>query len=210
MAEDRICARDFYISLSSDPAQNVNVALVEAFTRIAQLDGATIHLLLHSNGNLGLNGPSEPAALYHTLRAMPVRLVTYNMGTVASGAILLYLAGEERVCLPASRFLFHGSAAQMPTMPLSQRGTLLYARHLREALATIEAANDVTATILNDRCTLDPAELADLLGDIAPRTPEWALAHGLAHRIGQPQMPTGAQVLVVRSQKAVPTPEKTP
>jgi ATP-dependent protease ClpP protease subunit len=61
----------------------------------------TIHLLLHSAGGRA-SAPCAPVALYNALRASGIRFITYNVGAVASGAILPFLAGEER-CRPASR-----------------------------------------------------------------------------------------------------------
>lgn len=44
---------------------------------------------------------------FNFLRALPVPVTAINMGNVESIAVLLYLAADERLALPHSRFLIH-------------------------------------------------------------------------------------------------------
>jgi ATP-dependent protease ClpP protease subunit len=46
---------------------------------------------------------------YHTLEALPVRLITHNIGSVQSAANLLFLCGDERYASEESTFFFHQS-----------------------------------------------------------------------------------------------------
>src|SRR5690348_15092335 len=57
--------------------------------------------------SLGGNVPAGIAA-YSALRALPVKLITHNIGNVDSIANIIFLAGEERLAVPHSTFMFHG------------------------------------------------------------------------------------------------------
>src|SRR5712691_3344892 len=45
---------------------------------------------------------------YNTLRSLPVKLITHNIGNVDSIANIIFLAGQERLAVPHSTFMFHG------------------------------------------------------------------------------------------------------
>ena len=60
-------------------------------------------LLLSSHGGdtaAGLTG-------YNYLKGLPVRITTYNIGTVSSIATVLYCAGNRRISVPHAKFLIH-------------------------------------------------------------------------------------------------------
>ena len=44
---------------------------------------------------------------YNYLKSLPYAIHTYNMGNVASAAILPFLAGSVRTAAPVSKFVFH-------------------------------------------------------------------------------------------------------
>lgn len=52
----------------------------------------TVHLLVHSGGGLIGDG----IGIYNYLRKLPLNIVTYNGGTVASIAVILFLAAKTR------------------------------------------------------------------------------------------------------------------
>ncbi len=90
-----------------DVSVPITAASMKAFTDciVDKVPDGTkvLHLLLNSPGG------SVPVALgvANFLEGLPCKVVTYNMSRVDSAAILLYAAGEERVCLPEARFFAH-------------------------------------------------------------------------------------------------------
>ena len=100
-------ATEAWYTLSGD----VNDAMVRRmFDANAQMaaDGVQVaHLLLHSHGGY----ISDGLCLYNVLSASPVRYVTYNAGVVASIAVTLFLAGEQRYASETARFMIHKSHA---------------------------------------------------------------------------------------------------
>jgi len=50
---------------------------------------------------------TQAVTAFHILRAQPFKLVTWNVGEVASAGVVLFLAGEERYAAPHATFAFH-------------------------------------------------------------------------------------------------------
>jgi ATP-dependent protease ClpP protease subunit len=46
-------------------------------------------------------------ALYYFLKSLPLPLTTYNIGSVESIGVVIFLAGEKRYACPGTRFLVH-------------------------------------------------------------------------------------------------------
>src|SRR5438045_1747161 len=62
-----------------------------------------LYLLMSSDG-----GNVEDAfALFNLMRMLPAKIITVNMGQIASGANIPFLAGEERWACNHSYFHFH-------------------------------------------------------------------------------------------------------
>jgi len=70
-----------------------------------------VHLALGSGGGSIIAG----LAAFNQLRALPLRFTTYNVSSVDSVAILLFLLGEERLTDSWTSFLFHGVSWNFPT-----------------------------------------------------------------------------------------------
>ncbi len=71
----------------------------------------TVNLLLSSTG-----GTLDHAYyLCSCLDALPIKVVTYNVGNVMSAAILPFLCGDERYAIAGSTFYFHQTHYPPPT-----------------------------------------------------------------------------------------------
>jgi ATP-dependent protease ClpP protease subunit len=68
---------------------------------------------------------------YNVLEALPVKIVTHNLFTVQSAAILIFMCGDERYAVPGASFFFHNPSLETQAQRLT--GTLL-----NEKLKTIE------------------------------------------------------------------------
>ena len=66
--------------------------------------------------NLATDGGSSfhAFALYGFLRALPVPLVTHNLGSIESMGLMVYLAGQKRLVSPHGRFLIRALALKGP------------------------------------------------------------------------------------------------
>lgn len=84
----------------------VNLAINQIVQAILPRKPKRLHLLLSSPGG----DVSAGIALYNYLRAIPVEILTYNIGMVASVANVIFMAAEakNRFACPHTSFLFHG------------------------------------------------------------------------------------------------------
>jgi len=76
--------------------------------------------------NLACEGGSSfhGFALYGFLRALPVPLVTHNLGSIESMGLIVYLAGQKRLVSPHGRFLIRPLSLRAPATPEIDLGAL--------------------------------------------------------------------------------------
>lgn len=96
-----------WYTLSGDVNDSMVRRVFDATAQMAQDGVQTAHLLLHSHGGY----ISDGICLYNVLSGSPVRYVMYNAGVVASIAVTLFLAGEQRYASETARFMIHKSHA---------------------------------------------------------------------------------------------------
>jgi ATP-dependent protease ClpP protease subunit len=77
---------------------------------------------------------------FNILEALPIKLVTHNIGTVQSAANLIFLCGDERYAAPGCSFLFHNTGFEGTGLQIT--GPLI-----REKLKAIEYEEERAAAI---------------------------------------------------------------
>ena len=78
-------------------------SLIDITLQAKRLSASEIQLRISSaGGNLHAG-----FAAYHHLKSLDLPVTTYNFGNVESSAILLFLAGNNRLAAPYSTFLLH-------------------------------------------------------------------------------------------------------
>lgn len=90
---------DFFAITSTATARKlIDILVTRIPDRINEL-----HLLINSPGG------SVPVALglANFLESLPCKLITYNISRCDSAAIILFAAGEERICVPEGTFFAH-------------------------------------------------------------------------------------------------------
>ncbi|HEU5436794.1 MAG TPA: ATP-dependent Clp protease proteolytic subunit, partial [Telluria sp.] len=68
-----------------------------------QSGASSIELHLSSEGGNMTAG----FALYFFLKSLPIPLITHNVGSIESIAVVIFLAGQKRYACPGTRFLVH-------------------------------------------------------------------------------------------------------
>ncbi|CDG83450.1 ATP-dependent Clp protease proteolytic subunit [Janthinobacterium agaricidamnosum] len=96
-----------YFTLSGDVNSDMIRRVFEAASDMTLDRITTAHVLLQSNGGY----VSDGICLYNFLSNLPLKLITYNAGAVASIAVTLFLAGRERYASETARFMVHKSHA---------------------------------------------------------------------------------------------------
>jgi len=103
-------AKEVYVTL----AGTIDTQLVQrAFTAISVAVNnqvGKVHLLIQSTGGQVDDGIS----LYNYLRNLPFELITYNCGSVASVAVVVFLAGYVRRASATAQFAIHKTSVAVP------------------------------------------------------------------------------------------------
>ena len=99
-----------YYTLSGDVNSDMVRRVFNAIESMTAENIHTAHILLQSNGGY----VSDGICLYNMLSHLPIELVMYNCGAVASIAVTLFLAAEHRVASDTARFMLHKSHANAP------------------------------------------------------------------------------------------------
>jgi ATP-dependent Clp protease protease subunit len=99
-----------WFTLSGDVNSDMVRRVFDAVADMSEDRINTAHILIQSNGGY----VSDGICLYNYLSKLPIRIVTYNAGAVASIAVILFLAGEQRYASDTARFMVHKSHASAP------------------------------------------------------------------------------------------------
>ncbi|MES2077542.1 MAG: ATP-dependent Clp protease proteolytic subunit [Pseudomonadota bacterium] len=99
-----------WFTLSGDVNSDMVRRVFDAVADMSEDRVETAHILIQSNGGY----VSDGICLYNYLSRLPLKVVTYNAGAVASIAVILYLAGKQRYASDTARFMVHKSHASAP------------------------------------------------------------------------------------------------
>jgi ATP-dependent Clp protease protease subunit len=142
----------------------------------------TVHLLVQSSGG----SIDDGIAVYNYLANLPLKVVTYNEGSVQSIAVLVYLAGKHRLCAANASFFLHKT-----TMPSVGD---LPEEVLRARADAAKVYDQRTEAILRPRVTMPEEKwaLRDKLG--LTINAQEAKQYGFAHEIGHFSIAKGCEV----------------
>lgn len=159
--------------------------LAAAFNLAVNEGTEEVHLCLSSLGGYVHSG----IYLYNHIRALPLRVVAYNIGSVASIAVAVFVAADERYCSQHGVFMIH------PTSLFPQSG--MTATLLQSSLNSALADDSRTENILRERANIPDAILADRRAKDVYITPQEATAFGLVQEVREFALPEGHQILQV-------------
>ncbi|MBJ7310631.1 ClpP family protease [Rugamonas sp. CCM 8940] len=108
--ENAIYAGQGWFTLAGDVNSDMVRRVFDAVADMSEDRVETAHILIQSNGGY----VSDGICLYNYLSKLPLKVVTYNAGAVASIAVILYLAGGQRHASDTARFMVHKSHASAP------------------------------------------------------------------------------------------------
>jgi ATP-dependent protease ClpP protease subunit len=126
--------------------------------------------------------------IYNVLRALPVRLNTWNMGNVDSIGNVIFLAGAQRFACPHSTFMFHGVAFDISA------GQRLDQQLARERLGSIEADHKRIGDILQSQTSLQSGDVVELFKEARTKDAAWAASVGIVQAVSEPTIPPGVPI----------------
>lgn len=174
-----------FLSFSSQLNVKSTEALIEAAAGLAAEQVTRLVLCLSSFGGNFDRGVS----LYNTLRALPLALVTHNVGNVGSAANVLFLAGDERYASPQAVFFLHPSSVALD----GSYDPSELARHRAELLESDARERE----IIQQRTSLSARQIRTLVDRSSTIGAQRALEAGIIHEIRDLEIPQGARVIKV-------------
>jgi len=145
----------------------------------------TVHLSFSSNGGYVADG----IFLHNHIRALPLRLVIYNTGSVGSIAVSIFLAAHERYCSKHAMFMIH------PTTMGSAEG--MSARRLQSTLDAALADDDRTDNILRQYSSIPDEVLAARRYSEVHIAPHQAVEFGLVEGVREFALPQGQNIVQI-------------
>lgn len=144
----------------------------------------TLHLLIHSTGGFIGDG----IGIYNYLRNLPIALTTYNVGSISSIAVHVYLSGKIRKVSKTATFMLHKST-YTPTVATAER--------LKMSAEGLLIEDQRSESILRENVKLPPEKWqVHERGDLT-LTAEESVQFGLAHAIGDWAPPAGARISTI-------------
>lgn len=143
------------------------------------------HLAFSSNGGYVADG----VYLFNYIRALPLKLVLYNTGSVASVAVAVFLAADERYCSAHAMFMIH------PTTMGGHEG--MSARRLQSALDAALADDERTDNILRQRSGITDDILGARRSTEIHIAPQEAVKLGLVQGLREFLLPKGQQIVQI-------------
>ena len=173
-----------YVSFSAKIVPQTTESLIAVMANLANTGATEVHLLLSTPGGSVMHG----LTLYNVLKALPFKLVTHNVGNVDSIGNAVFLAGEARYACPHSTFMFHGVGFDSPA------DTRLEQKFLRERLDGIQADEKRIGGIIEERSSLNAADIENLFLEMKTKDAAYAVGAGIVHEIRDVNIPPGAPV----------------
>ncbi|UPJ30299.1 ATP-dependent Clp protease proteolytic subunit [Bradyrhizobium sp. CW1] len=149
----------------------------------------TIYLMLSSEGG----SIEEAFSLYNLLRVLPAKLITINMGQIASAGNILFLAGEERFCCEHSYFHFH-NLSWFYDKPVN-----LHRIQMQDHVQIVDMERELYLRIFKERTKFTDTEIEAIkfLEHPMVKDASFALEHGIIQKIGMPDLPAGTPIFNV-------------
>jgi ATP-dependent Clp protease protease subunit len=159
--------------------------LAAAFNLAVNEGTDEVHLCISSPGGFVHSG----IYLYNHIRSLPLRVVMYNTGSVASIAVAIFVAADERWCSSHGVFMIH------PTSLSPQAG--MTATLLQSSLDGALADDLRTENILRERTSIPDDMLSARRSKDVYIPAEQAVNYGLVQGLREFTLPQGHQILQV-------------
>jgi ATP-dependent protease ClpP protease subunit len=173
----------FTAEVTRETVAKLREAVVSAFNK-----GTTdLHLWISSSGGDVLEG----LTIASLIRALPIKVVTHNIGITDSVANVIFAAGNERLAKNTATFLFHGVTLSFPQCRLVES-------QLLEQYKNCTRMREHMIKNFSDYCGVDLTDVTTLMIDgAAILSAEEARQKGIVHTICDPDIPAGVQITAI-------------
>jgi ATP-dependent Clp protease, protease subunit len=173
-----------YVSFSAEIVPHTTESLIATVTNLTNQGVKQIYLMLSTPGGSVMHGMN----IYNVLRALPVELITHNVGNVDSIGNAVFLAGAKRYACPHSTFMFHGVGFDVPQQ------TRLEEKFLRERLDGISSDQKRIGSVIEERTRLAKEDVANLFLEAQTKDAAFAAGCGIVDEVRDVQIPPGSSI----------------
>jgi len=125
--------------------------------------------------------------LYNFLKGLPCNITMHNIGSIASIANVVFMAGKKRYASHGTSFHYHGVAGGM------RKDQSVTVAHLQEMLSGFQQSENRIAKILISECGLTTEEIEARFRQGKSEDVDFALSKGIIHEIRDFRIPDGEQ-----------------
>ena len=173
-------AKPLYVSFLAEVNPTTTEALIGTIGGQLQHGFDELHLLLSTPGG----NVREGIAIYNMLMGLPLKVITYNVGSVNSIGNVIYLAGTERYASRTSSFMFHGVGFDIANTRFEEK-------ELIERLEGLRNDQGLISEIITRRTKIRPSEVNQLFLKAAFLPATEAKTRGIVHKIRDVKVPKG-------------------
>ena len=174
------CCVAFNSPINNDTASALMAVLADSVNN----EYDEIHLLLNTPGGSVQDG----IALYTFIKALPARIVIYNISQVNSIGNAVYQAGDLRLCAHGSSFMFHGVGFDIVDK------TRFELKQLRERTQGIVNDQASISEIIERHTLLTKDDIDELFLETAYLRAEEAVTRGIADEVRAINLPAGLPI----------------
>jgi ATP-dependent protease ClpP protease subunit len=174
-----------YVSFSAEIIPHTTESLIAAVTNLVNQGVKEIYLMLSTPGGSVMHGMN----LYNVLRALPVTLITHNVGNVDSIGNAVFLAGSKRYACSHSTFMFHGVGFDL------NQPTRLEEKLLRERLNGVVADQKRIGSVIAERTKIRKDDIDRLFLEAQTKDATFAAGCGIVDEVRDVQIPMGSPVV---------------
>lgn len=175
------CCISFNSAINSQTAS----VLMGALAQCCNKQHKEIHVLLNTPGGSVQDG----ICLYNFIKALPQKVVMYNMGNVDSIGNVIYQAGNYRVCASDSSFMFHGIGFDVTGKARFEQ------KDVRERLSGLANDQSKVSSIIARHSNMSKEELDTLFLEARFMKGSEAVKHGLADEVAEIRLPPGLPII---------------
>lgn len=180
-AAPKKATKPLYVSFLAEVNPTTSEALIGTIGGQLQAGFTELHLMLSTPGG----NVREGIALYNMLMGLPLKVITYNVGSVNSIGNVIYLAGSERYANRTSSFMFHGVGFDIANTRFEEK-------ELLEKLDSLRNDQGLISEIITRRTKIRVREVNRLFLRAAFLRADEAKARGIVHEIRDIKVPKGA------------------
>jgi ATP-dependent protease ClpP protease subunit len=175
-----------YVIFSAEINPKTAESLLAVMANCATQGVKKFYLVLSTPGG----DVAQGMTLYNTLRGMPYKVITHNVGNVDSIGNAVFLAGEERYACKHSTFMFHGVGFNVANQTIR-----LEEKNVREFLDNILSNHARIGTIIEERTKIDKAAIPELFREAQTKDATFAVGVGIINEIRDINIPAGSSVI---------------